>query len=103
MQKAYYQFQHLIDKRMPLSSIVRWFIIAGILLRYYIGLNEYSVSTRLAFFVSLIVFSIYAAIIIVVDYYQYRHPEYSINKAWYLLQIIIDTAVFTLFYILTGC
>src|SRR5688572_20934149 len=102
MKKAYYQFQNLIDKHVPLSPFVRWFIIAGILLRFYIGLNQYSTATRIIWLISVFVFSIYSLVATVITFYQYKHPEHLVKNTWYLFQIIVDTVAFTIFYVLTG-
>ncbi len=102
MKKAYYRLQNVIDERVPLSAFVRWFIIAGMVLRFFLEKDEYSTPVRTIWVVSLSAFSIYSLIITAITFRQYRHPERKVSDTWYFVQVLIDAIALTFFYVLTG-
>jgi GAF domain-containing protein len=98
IEKNSLRVQNLLNTRLPISALIRWAILVGVIFRVYIGKNDYTRNYLITWAVILLAASIYSLLITVL---QWTRKELRNNNRWFVIQVVTDAAIFTFFYLLT--
>jgi len=84
---------------LSLSIVARWIVVVGVLLRIFVTYRQYPASTTQLWMIALVGLLAY---VLGTTFLALTKPDLQQAKWWHLFQVLADTLVFSVLYLLTG-
>ncbi len=98
IETAVQRIQNEVLPSFLLPIVLRWIVVGGILLRFYITYEDYDENYQRLWLITLVILIIYATVITVLSV---KKPSLRDNRKWHLFQVLADTTFLSVLYFLT--